>query len=105
MFKLFSMAEIEKIYVRIIGPRPPFGQVANELWGPHIDFDSDGNSASAKDPNWTELTVTRRPDYDERVDIDSIDGQPDVLVIQSESQDLAEKVRDFLIQFGAVEVV
>ncbi len=105
MASYFSMTGIEKIYVRVIGPRPPFSLVANELWGPHIDFDSDGNSASATDPSWTELTVTRRPEYDERVDIDPIDGQPSMLVIQSDSKGLAEKVRDFLVQFGAVEVV
>ena len=46
---------------------------------------------------WTELTVALRPECEERVDVDpSDDSEPLVLVIRSESADLARKAALFL---------
>jgi hypothetical protein len=77
------------------GPQPPFAEVAHHLWG-EIDFDSDGNSERPADVNWTELTLTRRPKYDQRVDIDPISEVPLVLKIASETPGLARRAAEFL---------
>jgi hypothetical protein len=82
--------------VEIHGPRPPYGRVAEQLWGTGVDFDSDGNSASAEDPNWTELTVIRRPEHIDRVDVDPVSESPLVLRVSSPSRDLALLVATFL---------
>ena len=77
------------------GPRPPYHLVAEHLWG-GADFDSDGNSETPTDTNWTELTVQLRPDGLERVDIDSVFEDPLVLKIASGSPALAKSVAEFL---------
>ncbi len=77
------------------GRRPPFGDIARYLWG-NVDFDSDGNADI--NPNWTELTLTRRPDYDERVDIDPISEEPLVLKVYSTTPDLARRTAEYLVQ-------
>ena|SRR2546430_165695 len=76
------------------GRRPPFEEVARHLWG-DADFDSDGN-ADTHYSTWTELTVTRRPDYDERVDIDPVSDDPLVLKIHSSTPGLARRAAEFL---------
>jgi hypothetical protein len=77
------------------GPRPPFGQVAANLWG-DAPFDSDGNSESPGDSSWTELTIALRPDCKQRVDIDPACESPLVLKIVSSSLPLAEQAARFL---------
>lgn len=86
------------------GPRPPYSQVAERLWGQGCDFDSDGDSSEPEATDWTELTVTLRgklweqdADVEERVDIDPIDGGgPLVLAIKSDSETLARRTAEFL---------
>lgn len=78
------------------GPRPPFLLVAEHLWGAGIDFDSDGDSRTPDDPNWTELTVIRRGESSERVDVDPVSESPLVLKVVSESRDLALRLANFL---------
>lgn len=75
------------------GTRPAFWDVAFHLWG-QVDFDSDGNADTH--PNWTELTVIRRPAYDERVDIDPISDDPLILKIRSSTPGLAQRAAEFL---------
>lgn len=82
-------------YVVSPGPRPPFAEVAKELWG-SADFDSDGNSSEAGDTRWTELTVILRPGYVERVDIDPVSDDPLVLKVVSASAELAERAARFI---------
>jgi len=77
------------------GKRPPLGTLAHYLWGA-VDYDSDGNADV--NPDWTELTLIRRPDYDERVDIDPISENPLVLKISSSTPGLAHRTAQYLIQ-------
>lgn len=78
------------------GARPPYPDMAYFLWG-DVDFDSDGNSfAGPNDPNWTELTIIRRPDHEERVEIDPISDSPLILKIRSSTPNLAHKAAEFL---------
>ncbi len=85
------------VYLSSPGPRPFFGDVAEHLWGPGCDYDSDGNDDEALPDGWTELTVTLRPDDTQRVDIDPLDDrEPLVLVIRSEHEGLARRTANFL---------
>jgi len=80
------------------GLRPYFGDVAEHLWGPGCNYDSDGNEDEAPPDGWTELTVALRPVRNEqRVDVDPLDDrEPLVLVICSENEELARKAAIFL---------
>jgi hypothetical protein len=90
-----AMTELFEFLIEVPGPRPPFGVLAEHLWGRGVDFDSDGDSVNAEDPNWTELTITRRPDI-ERVDIELVSQMPLVLKVASESRELALRAATFL---------
>jgi hypothetical protein len=72
--------------------------VAEHLWGPGVDFDSDGNSATPDDPSWTELTVMLRKTPEERVDVDLASEAPLVLKVVSESRELALRTATFLTE-------
>jgi hypothetical protein len=61
-----------------------------------VDFDSDGDSASPDDRQWTELTVERRRPPLERVDIDPISETPLVLKVTASSAALARLAAEFL---------
>ena len=87
-----------KFLVRNPGPRPPFPAVAEHLWGAGVDFDSDGDSRTLEDPNWTELTVIRRDGTGERIDIDPVAEGPLTLQVVSESRDLALRAAAFLAE-------
>ena len=89
------------------GSRPPYARVADHLWGPGADFDSDGNSSAPNDTNWTELTVQARPDPDDlnRVDVDPVSESPLVLKVVSSSAALAERVAGFLAHHCKAEIV
>ena len=87
------------------GPRPPFASVAKHLWGSGVDFDSDGNSSTLGDTSWTELTIQRRPNYDERVDIDPISEDPLVLKLVSSSAGLVERTADYLARHCSATIV
>lgn len=79
------------------GPRPTFTDLADHLWGAGCEVDSEGNAAAVKDRFWTELTLTLRPAYRERIDVDPLDGrQPIVLVIRSENEELMNRAALFL---------
>src|SRR5262245_766927 len=85
------------IYLTAPGPRPFSGDVAEHLWGPGCDYDSDGNDDQALPDGWTELTVALRPGCEQRVDIDRLDDrEPLVLVIRSEHKELARIAALFL---------
>lgn len=89
---------MHKLYLIAPGPRPPFYEVAQALWG-NADFDSDGDSDTPDAVDWTELTLSRRPDEVERVDVDPVGGAgPLVLCIKSENAELTRRAADFLWQ-------
>ena len=88
---------MHSIYLIGPGPLPYWGDVADHLWGPDCNYDSDGNADQAPPDAWTELTVVLRPRCDERIDVDPLDHcEPLVLVIRSENKALARKAALFL---------
>lgn len=87
---------MHKLYLIDPGPRPPYYEVAQALWGDR-DFDSDGDSGTPDAADWTELSVILRPGYAERVDIDPVgEATRLVLCIRSESEELVRRAGDFL---------
>jgi hypothetical protein len=90
------MSERYELRVQVNGPRPPFADVAEHLWGAGVDFDSDGDSSSPDDGHWKELTVERRVPPTERVDIDPVSETPLVLRVVSSSQVLTQRTGEFL---------
>ena len=96
------MSDYEVRFISNPGPRPPFGDLANYLWGV-VDFDSDGNADAS--PNWTELTLIRRPNYDERLDIEPVSENPQVLKISSLTPGLAQKTAEYLIRICGGEII
>lgn len=83
------------IHVSAVGRRPPYGKVAEYLWGAGCNIDSDGNSRTPDDEEWTELTLSHR-DGPGRVDVDPLVDDPLILAIKSEDRALAEKVAAFI---------
>ena len=75
--------------------RPGYYSIAEYLWGKGVDIDSDGNSESPEDGNWTELTIIKRSDTKQRIDIDLFNENPLTLKI-SGPKVLSEKVAIYL---------
>ena len=76
--------------------RPGYWKLAAHLWGPDCNIDSDGNSRTPDDEEWTELTLSLRGEPGQSVTVDPIAGQPATLAIRSSDPALAEKVVAFL---------
>ncbi len=89
--------------LRVIGEMPPYYEVAHALWGKDCGFDSDGDSYDPESKKWTELTLIKRPGYDERIDIDPIDGSNGLLRLRATTENALEKVCEFLSNAGSVE--
>src|SRR5215470_5865373 len=93
------------LYLIAPGPRPFSRDVADHLWGPGCDYDSDGNDDQALPDDRTELTVALRPCSEQRVDIEPFDDhEPLVLVICSDPEELARKAAIFLLSEAGGEL-
>ena len=90
-----------KIKIDLIGPLPPYYEIAYSLWGKGANFDSDGNSYDPESTSWTELTLILRSDKNQRIDIDSIEEKSS-LMLKTTSKELEEKVIQFLQKQGAI---
>lgn len=89
--------------LQIKGPMPPFGEVADALWGTSVDVDSDGDSDTPESTNWRELTLILRANEQERIDIDPYEGDSNLLCVRGSSMELVESVVSFLVSVGAVQ--
>ena len=87
---------------KVIGNMPPFYEVAEAIWGRGVDIDSDGDSSHPEDTNWRELTVTLRPDCDQRLDIDPTEKDRDIVFLRATSHEILERALDFLEGVGAL---
>ncbi len=89
------------LYLVNPGPRPAYYKIADHLWGPAANIDSDGNSETPEDNAWTELTLTLRSGgNDQMVNIDPVAESPLVLAVRSPSELLAKKAMEFLSSFS-----
>lgn len=80
------------------GPRPPYYRLAEHFWGAGCNIDSDGNSETPDDTQWTELTVELRA-TGERIDVDPISLRPLVLQVRSSSMKLAREAAKYLADY------
>lgn len=77
--------------------RPPYGWVADHLWGSKANIDSDGNSRTPDDTQWTELSlILRGSEGEAEIHIDPVAASPLVLKIRSPNAGLAERTALFL---------
>ena len=83
-------------FVRVRGKRPPFPSVAHFLWGLVTDFDSDGNSSTLADADWTELTLNNREADGERIDVNPASESPLVLKVEGKPGELTARAAFFL---------
>lgn len=90
-------ADTFSVYLAGLGPRPPFWQVAFELWGDR-DFDSDGDALTPDDDAWMCLTLRLRPDGTERIDIDPVSLDPLVLEVRGASEALVRQAASYLVR-------
>lgn len=86
-----------RINISAPGPRPSFYKVAEHIWGKACDIDSDGNSQTPQDRQWTELTIELRGIAEQRVDIYPVSTEPLILQVCSSSAPLAQKVAQFVV--------
>ena len=89
---------IESVFYLVSpGDRPPYGRVADHLWGSKANIDSDGNSRTPDDTQWTELSlILRDNDGEAEIHIDPVAVFPLVLKIRSPNAGLAERTAIFL---------
>ncbi|TLP59182.1 MULTISPECIES: hypothetical protein [Pseudomonas] len=88
--------------------RPPYGRVADNLWGTEANIDSDGDSRTPDDTQWTELSLILRDGVDEaQIHIDPISDRPLILKIRSFDADLVERTARFLSEYtkGKIELI
>ncbi|MCL9657691.1 hypothetical protein [Pseudomonas protegens] len=78
------------------GPRPAFYRVAEHLWGAGCNVDSDGDSRTPDDEQWTELTLILRASPEQRLDIDPLSREPLVLLIRASAADLGARAAHFI---------
>ena len=84
------------VHISAAARRPAYWKLAAHLWGLGCNIDSDGNSRTPDDEEWTELTLSLRGEPGQSVTVDPITDQPATLVIRSSDPALAEKVAAFL---------
>ncbi len=96
-------SRMEEIEIHIIGELPEFTKIAENLWGPDTDYDSDGDAINPKSISWSELTLIRRSDESQRIDIDPVNQNPKHLVVRSVSLELVQRVISYLQQYGSIK--
>lgn len=91
------------LYISPESERPIFYSLAEHLWGTGVDIDSDGNSITPDDTNWTELTIINRSNPEQRIDIDPVQIKPLILKIEGK-EGLVEKAAGYLASHCKCEV-
>jgi hypothetical protein len=89
---------IESVFY-LVAPRdrPPYGWLADHLWGAKANIDSDGNSRTPDDTQWTELSlILRGSEGEAEIHIDPVAVSPLVLKIRSPNAGLAKQTAIFL---------
>lgn len=103
---LLKMDPDHIVYLRNPGPRPAYHLVADQLWGKGCACDSDGNSNSGYDTEWTELSLFLRGGTElDQVHVDPISVSPLVLIVKSPSLILCERAATYLqsVAGGSIE--
>lgn len=94
-----------RIQIQCRGPRPSLNALSEMLWGPGADTDSDGDSVSGDDGQWTELTLENRSLPGSRIDVDPVSAEPLVLELRGEDGELLERVAKFMVDTSNGRIV
>jgi hypothetical protein len=84
------------VHISSTGRRPAYWKLAAHLWGADCNVDSDGNSRTPDDEEWTELTLCLRGEPGQLVSVDPIADEPSTLAVRSADPVLAQKAAAFL---------
>ena len=84
------------VHISAAGRRPAYWKLAAHLWGAGCNIDSDGNSRTPDDEEWTELTLCLRGTPGQVVSADPLVDEPSTLAVRSADPVLAQKVAAFL---------
>ena len=91
------MIQQHVLHLKSPGPRPAYYLVARHLWGADCNIDSDGNSSTPEDVQWTEISLfLRDASPSEQIHVDPISENPLVLSIRSPSLVLCKRVAQYL---------
>ena len=86
-----------EISIARVGPRPPYRELVDHVYGIGANVDTDGDSIPASSTDWTWLYMSLRPQADIPVVVVSLsDDLSDLLLVQSNDQDLATRTASFL---------
>ena len=87
-----------EFYLIAPGPRPPFFEVVDHVYGPDDTVDTDGDSGSREATDWTWLYMQlRKPPYREQpvIEVAMLEGE-NIMRIASDEAGLAERTATFL---------
>lgn len=85
------------LYLEGPGDRPAYYKIADFLWGKAANVDSDGDSRSPGDTQWTEVSpILRGRNKKEQVHVDPVSVKPLVLKIRSPDREITKRVTSYL---------
>ena len=87
-----------ELFLIMPGPRPPYFEVVDHVYGPDDTVDTEGDSSSPEATDWTWLYMQlRKPPYREQpvIEVEMLESE-NVMRIASDRADLAEKTAIFL---------
>jgi len=90
---------------KVVGSMPPYWEVAEAIWCKGVDFDSDGDSFPAESTSWRELTVSLRPEQNQRLDVDPISEDRDIVRIVGTEDWILNAACEFLVGQGSLEII
>lgn len=86
-----------RLLVDALGPRPPFGEVVDHVYGVGANVDTDGDSSTPGATDWTWLYMCQRPTRDASVvEVTLSDERDNIMIVASEDEALAQRTAVFL---------
>lgn len=86
-----------RVEIAGVGPRPPFGEVVDHVYGAGTDVDTDGDSETASATNWGWLYMCQRSTRNAPVvEVMLAEDRSDVMIVVSDHEGLALQVAEYL---------
>ena len=82
---------IREVQIHFDALLPSLNRMIAQLFGVGACVDTDGDSKSADDQEWTDMTIQRRDGARERVDVVRIAESPRTFRIRASTEELAER--------------
>ena len=93
------------VTLRNPGPRPPFYEVVDHVFGRDHEVDTDGNSLERDSTSWTELWVVSRENALLKLDIEPIGERPLALRVSGSTQAIVDRAARFLLEATGGELL